>query len=492
MGDMTGAYRRPTDRTVVLHRHDNVEVVVEGESENRGHKFAIAAIEKGAEVIKLGQTIGVASTWIEPGDHVHTHNTSPSRVPASADNAASRLVTPSPVEDRSFAGFVRPNGSVGTRNHILVLTSVNCSASVARVAARQARDAGLGAGVDGISALTHHGGCGLGADTEGLANLRRTLAGYARHPNVGGAVIIGLGCEVNQISEVVASQGLSLGDRIRTIGIQEAGGSEATVAGAVDTICELVELARTDERSNVGVEHLALALQCGGSDGYSAITANPALGVASDLLVSHGGTVVLGETPEMHGAEHLLVERAVDGCIAEALLARLAWWRDHNEPEHNPSPGNKRGGLTTIAEKSLGAIAKAGSSPLTDVLRYAEPLRSKGFVIMDSPGYDPCAVTGEIASGCNLVCFTTGRGSVSGFAPAPCIKVSTNSALFERMAGDIDLDAGTIVSGDATVQEVGEQLFDLMVDVASGRETASERLGFGEEEFVPWQMGVIT
>ena len=489
---MTNAYRQSSDHAVVLHRDDNVEVVVEGESENRGHKYATAAIETGAEIIKLGQRIGVASTRIEPGDHVHTHNTSPSRCPVSADNAASRLVPPSPVEDRTFAGFVRPDGSVGTRNHILVLTSVNCSASVARVAARRARDSGLGAGVDGISALTHHGGCGLGADTEGLANLRRTLAGYARHPNVGGAVIIGLGCEVNQISELVVSQGLSLGDRLRTVEIQEAGGSEATVAEAVETVGELVELARTDERSTVGLEHLALALQCGGSDGYSAITANPALGVASDLLVSHGGTVVLGETPEMHGAEHLLIERAVDSGIAEALLDRLAWWRAHNEPEANPSPGNKRGGLTTIAEKSLGAIAKAGSSPLTDVLRYAEPLRSKGFVIMDSPGYDPCAVTGEIASGCTLVCFTTGRGSVSGFAPAPCIKVSTNSALFERMAGDIDFDAGTIVSKGATVQEVGEHLFDLLVEVASGQETASERLGFGEEEFVPWQMGVIT
>ena len=479
-------------RTVRLHPLDNVEVVVSGDDDQRGHKFAIAPIATGDAVMKVGERIGVASESIAPGDHVHTHNVEPARNPATAELAATNLVAPPMVEPRSFDGFVRADGRVGTRNHLLVLTSVNCSASVARVVARTARDRGLAESIDGISALTHHGGCGIGVATEGLDNLRRTLAGYATHPNVGGVVIIGLGCEANQIGVLLDRHDLIDHDRIRSCVIQDEGGSEATIEAAVAQLAELADVAAADRRSSAPVSALALALQCGGSDGYSAITANPALGRASDLLVAHGGTAMLGETPEMHGAEHLLVQRAVDGDVAQQLLDRLAWWRSHSEPEDNPTPGNKRGGLTTIAEKSLGAVAKGGSTPLVDVLRYAQPIRKHGFVIMDSPGYDPCSVTGEIASGCNLVCFTTGRGSVSGFAPAPSVKVSTNSDLFRRMTGDIDLDAGSIATGDDTVDEVGARLFDLLLDVASGRTTASERLGFGEEEFVPWQMGVVT
>lgn len=484
--------RQPDDRSVVLHPVDNVEVVVEGSDETRGHKFARADISSGDAIVKLGERIGTATGAIDAGAHVHSHNVEPSRTPATVDGAATNLVPPPAVEPRTIQGFVRSAGRIGTRNHILVLTSVNCSASVARVIARRARDAGLDTGVDGISALTHHGGCAIGSDSEGLANLQRTLAGYAVHPNVGGVLIVGLGCETNQIDVLLDRHDLVAGERLRTVVIQESGGSEPTIDAGLEAIGELVEVASTDRRRTVPASAVALGLQCGGSDGYSAITANPALGRASDMLVAHGGTSVLGETPEMHGAEHLLVRRAIDRNVAQLLLDRLSWWRAHSEPEDNPSPGNKRGGLTTIAEKSLGAVAKGGTSPLTDVLRYAEPIRRPGFVIMDSPGYDPCSVTGEIASGCNVVCFTTGRGSVSGFAPSPSLKISTNTALYERMADDIDLDAGGIATGRESVDEVGLRLFDLILETASGAPTASERLGFGEEEFVPWQMGVVT
>jgi altronate dehydratase len=478
--------------TVVLHPADNVEVILDEAHELRGHKLARAPIAIGDTIVKLGEQIGVATESIAAGDHVHTHNVVPNRRPANADDAATNLVDAPTGAARTFEGYARPDGRVGTRNHVLVLTTVNCSASVAKLIGRRARESGMAAGIDGISALTHQGGCGVGADSASLANLRRTIAGYATHPNVGGALILGLGCEANQISGLLEREGLEPSDRLRVMAIQEEGGSAATLAAGLEIVGELVDNAAADRRTTAPVSAIALGLQCGGSDGYSAITANPALGRAADLLVGHGATAVLGETPEMHGAEHLLVRRAVDRDVAQLLLDRLAWWRQYSEPEDNPTPGNKAGGLTTIAEKSLGAVAKGGTSPLVDVLRYGEPIRRHGFVVMDSPGYDPCSVTGEIASGCNLVCFTTGRGSVSGFVPSPGIKISTNTSLYERMSGDIDLDAGTIATGDETVDEVGARLFDLIVETASGLQTRSEALGFGEEEFVPWQSGVVT
>jgi altronate dehydratase len=480
------------DGKLILHPADNVVVAIAHDDPMRGHKFARRPIASGEAIIKFGEPIGRASAAIQEGDHIHVHNMAPARVQAAPDDAATCLTNPKAGGNPTFEGYDRGNGRFGTRNHLLVLTTVNCSASVARLIARNARNEGLGAGLDGISALTHHGGCGIGATSEGGKNLRRTLAGYAAHPNAGGALIVGLGCEVNQIDDLLGLPGFTSNNRIRRLVIQEEGGSMSTVEHGVGLLAELAEEARADHRTTAPASALTIALQCGGSDGYSAITANPALGRASDAVVAHGGTVILAETPEMHGAEHLLVRRAVSRQVASSLLDRLQWWKSYCEPEDNPSPGNKRGGLTTIAEKSLGAITKAGTSPLVDVIRYAEPVRRRGFTIMDSPGYDPCAVTGEIASGATVVCFTTGRGSVSGFIPAPCVKVSTNTALFDRMEGDIDLDAGTIATGLETVEEVGSSLFDLLLATASGATTASERLGFGEEEFVPWQMGVVT
>ena len=478
--------------TVLLHPADTVVVVVDEADQMRGHKLARADLAVGDRIVKLGEMIGVATQPIAAGEHVHSHNVAPDRRPVSADDAATNLVPAPGSEPRTFEGYVRSDGRIGTRNQILVLTSVNCSASVAKLIARRARELGLAAGIDGISALTHQGGCGIGVDSASLANLRRTIAGYATHPNVGGALILGLGCEVNQVAGLLDEYRLVPGERLRAMTIQEQGGSAATLEAGLAALTELAEIARADRRSTVPVSAIALGLQCGGSDGYSAITANPALGRASDLLVGQGGTAVLAETPEMHGAEHLLVRRATDRDVAQQLLDRLAWWRQYSEPEDNPTPGNKAGGLTTIAEKSLGAVAKGGTSPLVDVLRYAEPIRRNGFIVMDSPGYDPCSVTGEIAAGCNLICFTTGRGSVSGFAPAPGLKIATNTSVYDRMIGDMDLNAGTIATGDESVDEVGQRLFELILETAGGRHTKSEALGFGEEEFVPWQTGVVT
>jgi altronate dehydratase len=477
---------------VVLHPTDTVAVVVDQTHEMRGHKMARVDLTAGDQIVKLGEIIGVATQAIAAGEHVHTHNVAPDRHPVSADDAATNLVAAAAAPPRTFEGYARADGRVGTRNQVLVLTTVNCSASVAKLIARRARELGMADTLDGISALTHQGGCGIGVDSASLANLRRTIAGYATHPNVGGVLVLGLGCEVNQVDTLLDEYGLVVGDRLRAMTIQEQGGSAATLEAGLAALSDLVETASADSRTTAPASAIALGLQCGGSDGYSAITANPALGRASDLLVGQGGTAVLAETPEMHGAEHLLVRRAVDGDVAQKLLDRLAWWRQYSEPEDNPTPGNKAGGLTTIAEKSLGAVAKGGTSPLVDVLRYAEPIQRKGFIVMDSPGYDPCSVTGEIASGCNLVCFTTGRGSVSGFAPAPGLKIATNTDVYERMTGDMDLNAGTVASGDESVDQVGERLFDLILDTASGNQTKSEALGFGEEEFVPWQTGVVT
>jgi altronate hydrolase len=349
-------------------------------------------------------------------------------------------------------------------------------------------------GIDGVVALTHTTGCGTASEGEGIDNLRRTLAGFARHPNFGGVLILSLGCEANQLPRLLETQGLVASDRLRTLGIQEAGGTRRAIEEGVGIVRELAQLASKDRRETCPASGLVLGLQCGGSDGWSGVTANPALGVASDLVVRSGGTVMLAETPEIYGAESLLISRARSNGVAEALRERLRWWekyvaRNGQQLNNNPSPGNIEGGLTTILEKSLGAVAKSGTAPLEGVLRYGEPAPGHGFYFMDSPGYDPCSVTGEIASGATLVCFTTGRGSVFGAKPVPSLKLASNDRLAEHMDEDIDLSAGGIAEGRQTTEEVGEKLFDLMLETASGRMSASEQLGFGDLEFVPWQIG---
>jgi altronate hydrolase len=470
----------------------------------RGHKLALIDLPAGTEVRKYGQPIGLATREIAAGEHVHEHNlhsltrshpSGPSGAPHGAGDAAPAAATapdsPPPGEVPTFDGIVRADGRVGTRNYVAVLSTVNCSATVVkRIAAAFSAPGALDEypEVDGVIGT----GCGMAADGEGLSLLRRTLAGYARHPNVGAVVLVGLGCEVNQISALHEELGLE--DRLV---IQELGGSMATVRAGIDQVRELLPAAAaTAKRTPVPVSALTLGLQCGGSDAWSGVSANPVLGVAVDRLVAAGGTAVLAETPEIHGAEHLLTRRAASPEVARALLERVAWWERYAAAEggnldNNPSPGNRAGGVTTIEEKSLGAVAKGGSTPLRAVYRYAEPVTERGLVFMDTPGYDPVSVTGIVAGGANLVCFTTGRGSVFGCRPAPSLKLATTTELYRRMADDMDFDCGPVLDGRATVTELGETLFEEIRAVASGRATKSEELGFGDEEFVPWQLGAV-
>jgi altronate hydrolase len=486
-------------RPLLLHPGDDVAVaVVELPGVPRGHKVAVRDIPAGTAVRKYGQVIGVATAPIAAGEHVHTHNLGMLELAREYEFGTDvRPVEPAgaagePGEPLTFQGIVRPDGRVATRNYIGILTSLNCSATVAKMIAGRfaVLDPAEFPNVDGVVALTHGTGCGMAADGEGIALLRRTLNGYARHPNFAALLVIGLGCEVNQLT------GFDLPDGTPTMTIQELGGTGATVRAGVERIRELLPVANEVERAPVPVSELVLGLQCGGSDAYSGITANPALGAAADLLVRHGGTAILAETPEVYGAEHLLTRRAVSRPVGERLIERIRWWESYTKShggsmDNNPSPGNKEGGLTTILEKSLGAVAKGGTSPLTAVYEYAEPVTERGFVFMDSPGYDPCSVTGEVASGANVVCFTTGRGSVFGCRPAPSLKLASNSEMYRAMAEDMDINCGAITDGEYSVAEMGLQIFDLVVAIASGRRTASEELGFGDEEFVPWQLGAV-
>ncbi len=468
----------------------------------RGHKVATRDVAAGAPVRRYGQTIGFASQVIAPGDHVHTHNLAmgePGRAYEFSTLARPTAFVDAPA---TFQGIRREDGRVATRNYVGILTSVNCSATVAtRIADAFRRRPGSPddplaeyPNVDGVVALTHKGGCALPGEGEAIDLLRRTLGGYARHPNFAAVVVVGLGCETNQIGPIVDTQGLRLGPKLHALTIQEEGGTIRTVERGVALVKALLPDANRSSRQPVPLSHLVVGLQCGGSDGYSGITANPALGAASDLVVRHGGTVILSETPETYGAEHLLTRRAVSREVGEKLLRVFDWWKDYTARngavlDNNPSFGNKAGGLTTILEKSLGAVAKAGTTNLVDVYRYAEAVRERGFVFMDTPGYDPVSATGQVAGGANLVCFTTGRGSVFGCVPSPSIKLSTNTALYRRMGDDIDLDCGGIADGLETVEACGRRIFDRIVRVASGEESRSEALGFGEAEFAPWTIG---
>lgn len=460
----------------------------------KGHKIALRELAAGQRVIKYGQTIGYASETISAGSHVHVHNLVFRDSDAQHDFASDVPDTPIAATD-TFQGYRRTDGRIGTRNYIAVISSVNCSATVAHRIADVFDDERLQGypGIDGVAAFTHGTGCGIATSGDGFDNLQRVIGGYAKHPNVVGVLLVGLGCEASQIGGTIASQGLG-GPLLRTMNIQTTGGHVKTVATGQAIVKEMLAQLSGLKREACEVGSLSLALQCGGSDAWSGITANPALGVAADLLVSQGGRAVLAETPEIYGAEHLLTRRAATPAIAEDLMERIAWWQDYVERnsgslDNNPSPGNKLGGLTTILEKSLGAVAKGGSTALTGVYRYAETVDKPGFAFMDSPGYDPASVTGQIASGCNLVAFTTGRGSTFGSKPAPCIKIATNTDMYQTLDDDMDIDAGVIVSAGESVASVGRSIYQRLLEVASGSESLSERHGLGDHEFVPWQIG---
>ena len=496
------------NKTVRLSDADNVvtavtplEIGQEGARQliPRGHKMATQAIPQGAPVIKYAQVIGYAAEDIAPGAHVHTHNLEFRNVDTEYEYATNiRPAAPAATPD-SFMGYRRATGRVGTRNYIAVLTSVNCSATAARKIAAHFTDEKLAdyPNVDGVVAFVHGTGCGMaGQGSEGFEALQRVMWGYARNPNVGGVLMAGLGCEMNQIDWLVEAYGLKPGPLFQSMNIQDVGGLRKCVDLGIQKIEKMLPLVNEAQRSECPASELMVALQCGGSDAWSGITANPAVGYACDLLVAQGGTGVLAETPEIYGAEHLLTARAVDRATGEKLVDLIRWWEDYTarnkgSMDNNPSPGNKKGGLTTILEKSLGAAAKGGTTPLTGVYKYAEPVTAKGFTFMDSPGYDPASVTGQIASGCNLVCFTTGRGSAFGAKPSPSMKVATNTEMYTRMTEDMDVNAGTILTEGKSVEEVGREIYRMWLRMASGEQTKSEARGLGDYEFVPWQIGAV-
>jgi altronate hydrolase len=489
------ALRQFSPDTTVAH-----EAMVVHQSIPAGHKIATAAIPRGDFIRKYGQIIGVASQDILAGEHVHTHNVDMSEF--QRDYAAARDVKAADYiaepAQATFNGIVRDDGQVATRNYIGVLPSVSCSASVCRFIADAFSDEVLNAypHVDGVVGITQTSGCGGPPYGEGFEILQRSLAGFARHPNFGGVLFVGLGCEVNQIDLMLANTVLATSSRLQTLTIQATGGTEKTVKRGVEIIKTMLPEANRVKRQPVSAANLVLGLECGGSDAYSGITANPALGVAADRVVRHGGTAILSETPEIYGAEHLLTRRAATPETAQKLIDLIHWWEAYTQKNgalinNNPSPGNKAGGLTTILEKSLGAVAKGGSTNLMEVYRYAETAGTQGLVFMDTPGYDPASITGMIAGGANVICFTTGCGTVLGCKPVPVIKLASNSGMFQRLSGDMDINCGTIADGEATVAEMGDAIFERILATASGTKTRSEIYGFGDNEFVPWQIGAV-
>ena len=470
-----------------------------------GHKVAVRHIALGEPVRRYNQIIGFASKPIAAGEHVHTQNLwmGEAKGDFARDYAIGADVKPeAPRRQTSFMGYQREDGRVATRNYIGVLSSVNCSATAARAIAdhfsRQNHPEALAAypNVDGVVALTHGSGCGMDSEGLGLQVLQRTLAGYATHANFCAVLVVGLGCESNQINAWLATSSLREGETLKVFNIQDTGGTRKTVAKGVALVEELLPMANRSVREACDASHITIGLQCGGSDGYSGISANPALGVAVDILVAHGGTAILSETPEIYGAEHLLTRRAVRPEIAQKLIERIKWWEHYTEinqgeMNNNPSPGNKAGGLTTILEKSLGAVAKGGTSNLQAVYEYAEKVQAKGFVYMDTPGYDPVSATGQVAGGANMICFTTGRGSAYGCAPSPSLKLATNSRLWQRQEEDMDINCGEIVDGTASIADMGQRIFELVLATASGHQSKSEKHGYGQNEFVPWQLGAV-
>lgn len=501
-----------------LHRDDNVVIAraslalgayVRGEDITcrtgipSGHKVSSARIRAGDRVLRYGEIIGVATVDIEPGDHVHSHNLTTVGAERNRNDVQGRGATVRVPAPATFSGIRRPDGRIGTRNYVGVLATVNCAGTVVRGIADHfrrspmERSTGAFGNVDGVVGLTHTGGCGVDPEGYGLRLLRRTLSGYLRHPNFHSVVLIGLGCETNQLRGVLEEELPTDADRIRLLEIQQAGGTRRAIAAGVELVQQLLVSANTVAHVDCPLSSLVVGLQCGGSDGYSGISANPALGAAVDLLVRHGGTAILSETPEIIGAEHLLLGRAATPEVARKLQERLDWWARHcanngASVDNNPSAGNKVGGITTVLEKALGGIAKGGSTRLEDVYEYAQRVDRSGLTFMDTPGYDPVSATGQVAGGANLICFTTGRGSAYGCKPTPTLKLASNSELWRRQEDDLDINCGEIVDGTSTVEQMGKRIFELMVNVASGRPTKSEELGYGQEEFVPWQPSVVT
>lgn len=498
----------PNDNVVVARVDVAIGTPVPGEGFTArsqvpaGYKIAARKILKGEPILKYSVTVGFANADIEPGTLVHSHNTEFREFDRDYAHASEfKPVTLLPETERAtFQGYVRANGQVGTRNFIGLLSTVNCSATVVHKIAEWFTPERLAEfpNVDGVVAFSHSIGCGMEMSGEPMELLRRTTAGYARHPNLAAALIVGLGCERNQLKGLMEQEQLQAGARLHTFIMQESGGTRKTIEAGIAAVRALLPEANKARRETVSASHLCVGLQCGGSDGFSSITANPALGAAVDILARHGGTGILSETPEIYGVEHTLTRRAASRAIGEQLVERIRWWKDEYSVGRDVqingqvSPGNQVGGLANIFEKSLGSSMKGGTGPLMAVYRYAEPVTAKGFVFMDTPGFDPVSATGQIAGGANLIAFTTGRGSMFGSKPAPCLKLATNTPMFQRLEEDMDINCGEILDGTVSVQEMGQRIFELFLRTASGQASKSENLGLGDHEFVPWQIGIMS
>lgn len=498
----------PKDNVVVARIDVGIGTPVPSENFNvrsqvtAGYKIAARNIQKSEPILKYNVVVGFANTNIEAGTMVHSHNTEFrefDRDYAYASEYQAVQLLPE-AERATFQGIVRENGQVGTRNFIGILSTVNCSATVVKKIAEYFTPERLAAypNIDGVVAFAHSIGCGMEMTGEPMQLLRRTMAGYARHPNIAAALIIGLGCERNQLKGLLEQEGLNPDSRLHTFIMQETGGTRKTIEAGIKAVEALLPAANRYTRTTVSASHLSVGLQCGGSDGFSSITANPALGAAVDILARHGGTGILSETPEIYGVEHTLTRRAVNQAVGEKLIQRIRWWKDEYSVNRDVqingkvSPGNQMGGLANIFEKSLGSSMKGGTGPLMEVYRYAEPVTTKGFVFMDTPGFDPVSATGQIAGGANLIAFTTGRGSMFGSKPAPCIKLATNTPMYQRLTEDMDINCGEILDGTISVQEMGQKIFELFLRIASGEKSKSEELGLGDHEFVPWQIGIMS
>ncbi|MDA9598245.1 altronate dehydratase family protein [bacterium] len=496
---------------IVLNKNDNVAVTpfiipaktkIEGQNISSiddipfGHKICLKPVNTGDPVIKYDQIIGFASKNIFPGEHVHSHNLEFKEFDRSFKVIEKKSIINEKTE-LFFNGIMRDNGQVATRNYIGIISTVNCSATVTKMISEKIKLSNIlkdFPNIDGIVPITHSTGCGMNTESEGMQIFQRTIDGFKNHPNFSHVFVLGLGCECAQVN--IFKDNVKQHDRIHFLTIQDEGGTKKIVDKVLSEIKNLLKVSNNVKREPLSVNNITLALQCGGSDGYSGISANPALGVAADMLVKQGGSSILSETPEIYGAEHLLINRANKQETADKLIAKIKWWQhytaiNNSSMDNNPAPGNKKGGLTTILEKSLGAVAKGGNSILEDVLSYAEPLKNKGFNFMDSPGYDPVSVTGQVASGANVICFTTGRGSCFGCKPVPSLKLSTNTSMYEKMSEDMDINCGTIIEGKEKIEDVGKKIFELVVNTASGSPSKSELNGYGDEEFNPWQVGVV-
>lgn len=500
-----------------LHKDDNVVVArrdveigesIPGEDVTTraqvpaGNKLAAVPIAEGEPVRKYNVVIGFATEDILPGALVHTHNITFRDYDRDYAHASEyKPVDVLPIEQRAtFQGIVRDDGRVGTRNYIGICSTVNCSATVVRMIAGWFTPERLAEypNIDGVVAFSHSLGCGMEMSGEPMDLLRRTIAGYARHANVAATLIVGLGCERNQLDGLMESENLGSGPKLHAFTMQDTGGTRKTIEAGIAAVKSMLPEANNVKRQTVDASHLTVGLQCGGSDGFSSITANPALGAAVDILARHGGTGILSETPEIYGVEHTLTRRAASVEVGEKLIERIRWWKDEYSVGRDVqingrvSPGNSKGGLANIIEKSLGSSMKGGTGPLMGVFKYAEPVTQKGFVFMDTPGYDPVSATGQVAGGANLLAFTTGRGSMFGAKPVPCLKLATNTPMFQHLEEDMDINCGEIVDGTKTMDEMGQAIFELMLATASGQPSKSETLGLGDNEFVPWAIGIMS